>query len=130
MAMQKGEEVKDVVVLLYKELIALGVTNFTSCGYVEVNEETERQLTYVTGQGGDSLGLFYLPMQGDDVFDERYAAWKNQQAVFHQTVGGKERRNHLEYAITTFNSKEAEEMVLTQFPDPTVFYCFNFSRYT
>jgi signal transduction histidine kinase/ketosteroid isomerase-like protein len=128
MAMQKGEELKDVVVLLYKELIALGVTNFTSCGYVEINEETERQLTYVTDQGGDSLGLFYLPMQGDKVFDERYAAWKNQQAVFHQTVGGKERRNHLEYAITTFNSKEAEEMVLTQFPDPTVFYCFNFSH--
>jgi signal transduction histidine kinase len=128
MAMQKGEEVKDVVVLLYKELIALGVTNFTTCGYVEINEETERQLTYVTDQGGDSLGLFYLPLEGDEVFDERYAAWKNQQAVFHQTVGGKERRKHLEYAITTFNSKEAEEMVLTQFPDPTVFYCFNFSH--
>ena len=45
MAMQKGEEVKDVVVLLYKELIALGVTNFATCGYVEINEETERQLT-------------------------------------------------------------------------------------
>jgi signal transduction histidine kinase/ketosteroid isomerase-like protein len=128
MAMQKGEELKDVVVLLYKELIALGVTNFTTCGYVEVNEETERQLTYVTDQGGDSLGLFYLPLDGDEVFDERYAAWKNQQAVFHQTVGGKKRREHLEYAITTFNSKEAEEMVLTQFPDPTVFYCFNFSH--
>ncbi|MCA0151638.1 ATP-binding protein [Winogradskyella vincentii] len=128
MAMQKGEEVKDVVVLLYKELIALGVTNFATCGYVEINEKTNLQSTWVTSPGGDSLGLFYLPLTGDVYFDARYEAWKNQQPVFHQTVTGKERRKHLEYAITTFNSKEAEEMVLNQFPDPTVFYCFNFSH--
>ncbi len=128
MAMQKGEEVKDVVVLLYKELITLGVTNFATCGYVEINEETQLQSTWVTSPGGDSLGLFYLPLTGDVYFDERYKAWKKQQTVFHQTVAGKVRRKHLEYAITTFNSKEAEEMVLTQFPDPTVFYCFNFSH--
>ncbi|MEH6762386.1 MAG: ATP-binding protein [Maribacter arcticus] len=128
MAMQKGEEVKDVVVLLYKELIALGVTNFASCGYVEINEETQLQSTWVTSPGGDSLGLFYLPLTGDVHFDARYKAWKKQQTVFHQTVAGKERKKHLEYAITTFNSKEAEEMVLNQFPDPTVFYCFNFSH--
>ncbi len=128
MAMQKGEELQDVVVLLYKELIALGVTNFASCGYVEINEKTSRQLTWVTNPGGDSLGLFYLPLTGDAVFDERYKAWKRQQIVFHQTVGGKKRLEHLEYAITTFQSKEAEEMVLNQFPDPTVFYCFNFSH--
>ena len=128
MAMQKGEEVKDVVVLLYKELIALGVTNFASCGYVEINEETQLQSTWVTNPGGDSLGLFYLPLTGDVHFDTRYKAWKKQQTVFHQTVAGKERKKHLEYAITTFNSKEAEQMVLTQFPDPTVFYCFNFSH--
>jgi len=128
MAMQKGEELQDVVVLLYKELIALGVTNFVTCGYVEINEQTGRQLTWVTGPGGDSLGLFYLPLTGDATFDERYAAWKEQQTVFHQTVAGEERSKHLEYAITTFNSKEAEEMVLSQFPDPTVFYCFNFSH--
>lgn len=128
MAMQKGQEVKDVVVLLYKELIALGVTNFASCGYVEINEETNRQETWVTNPGGDSLGLFHLPLTGDVHFDARYVAWKNQQTVFQQTVGGAERRKHLEYAITTFNSKEAEEMVRNQFPDPTVFYCFNFSH--
>ena len=128
MAMQKGEEVKEVVVLLYKELIALGVTNFATCGYVEINEETQLQSTWVTSPGGDSLGLFYLPLTGDVYFDERFKAWKKQQTVFHQTVAGKERRKHLEYAITTFNSKEAEEMVLNQFPDPTVFYCFNFSH--
>ena len=128
MAMQKGEEVKDVVVLLYKELIALGVTNFATCGYVEINEKTNKQETWVTNPGGDSLGLFYLPLTGDIHFDARYEAWKKQQPVFHQTVAGKERKKHLEYAITTFNSKEAEEMVLNQFPDPTVFYCFNFSH--
>ncbi|TLP80250.1 ATP-binding protein [Maribacter sp. ACAM166] len=128
MAMQKGEELQDVVVLLYKELIALGVTNFASCGYVEINEKTKRQATWVTNPGGDSLGLFHLPLTGDVHFDARYDAWKKQQPVFHQTVAGKERRKHLEYAITTFNSKEAEEMVRNQFPDPTVFYCFNFSH--
>jgi signal transduction histidine kinase/ketosteroid isomerase-like protein len=128
MAMQKGEELKDVAVLLYKELIALGVTNFVTCGYVEIDEKINRQYTWVTGPGGDTLGLFYLPLTGDATFDERYAAWKNQQTVFHQTVAGEVRSKHLEYAITTFNSKEAEEMVRSQFPDPTVFYCFNFSH--
>lgn len=128
MAMQKGEELKDVVVLLYKELLSLGVNNFTTCGYVEINEKTNRQSTWVTNPGGDSLGLFFLPLTGDVHFDKRYEAWKKQQTVFHQKVTGKERKKHLEYAITTFNSKEAEEMVLNQFPDPTVFYCFNFSH--
>ncbi|GGE01387.1 ATP-binding protein [Planktosalinus lacus] len=128
MAMQKGEELQEVAVLLYKELIALGVTNFVTCGYVEVNEEIQRQHTWVTSPGGDTLGLFHLPLTGDETFDERYAAWKNQQTVFHQSVAGQIRSNHLEYAITTFNSKEAEEMVRSQFPDPTVFYCFNFSH--
>jgi len=128
MAMQKGEEIKEIVVLLYKELIALGVTNFVTCGYVEINEEINRQYTWVTSPGGDSLGLFYLPLTGDTTFDERYAAWKQQQIIFHQKVAGKVRSKHLEFAITTFNSKEAEEMVLSQFPDPCVFYCFNFSH--
>ncbi|NNK19409.1 MAG: SnoaL-like domain-containing protein, partial [Maribacter sp.] len=128
MAMQKGEELKEVVVLLYKELIALGVDNFVTCGYVEINETTNRQETWVTNPGGDSLGLFHLPLTGDATFDERYAAWKKQQIIFHQKVAGEVRSKHLEYAITTFNSKEAEEMVLSQFPDPTVFYCFNFSH--
>jgi len=128
MAMQKGEELKEVAVLLYKELIALGVTNFVTCGYVEVNEEIKRQFTWVTSPGGDTMGLFYLPLNGDATFDDRYAAWKRQQTIFHQTVAGEVRNNHLEYAITTFNSKEAEEMVRSQFPDPTVFYCFNFSH--
>ena len=128
MAMQKGEELKEVAVLLYKELIGLGVNNFVTCGYVEINEEINRQFTWVTSPGGDTLGLFYLPLTGDQTFDERYAAWKRQQTVFHQTVAGETRANHLEYAITTFNSKEAEEMVRSQFPDPTVFYCFNFSH--
>ena len=128
MAMQKGEELKEVVVLLYKELMALGVTNFVTCGYVEINEKINRQFTWVTNPGGDSLGLFYLPLTGDATFDERYAAWKQQQIIFHQKVAGEVRRKHLEYAITTFNSKEAEEMVLGQFPDPCVFYCFNFSH--
>ena len=128
MAMQKGEELKEVAVLLYKELIALGVNNFVTCGYVEINEKINRQFTWVTSPGGDTFGLFYLPLTGDTTFDERYAAWKQQQIIFHQTVAGEVRRKHLEYAITTFNSKEAEEMVLSQFPDPTVFYCFNFSH--
>jgi len=128
MAMQKGEELQEVAVLLYKELIALGVTNFVTCGYVEIREDINRQYTWVTAPGGDTLGLFYLPLTGDATFDERYAAWKNQQTVFHQSVAGQVRSDHLEYAITTFNSKEAEEMVRSQFPDPTVFYCFNFSH--
>jgi len=128
MAMQKGEELQEVAVLLYKELIALGVTNFVTCGYVEVNEEIQRQHTWVTAPGGDTMGLFHLPLTGDDTFDVRYAAWKKQQTVFHQSVAGQVRSDHLEYAITTFNSKEAEEMVRIQFPDPTVFYCFNFSH--
>jgi len=126
MAMQKGEELQEVAVLLYKELIALGVTNFVTCGYVEVNEDIQRQHTWVTSPGGDTMGLFHLPLTGDDTFDARYAAWKKQQTVFHQSVAGQVRSDHLEYAITTFNSKEAEEMVRSQFPDPTVFYCFNF----
>lgn len=128
MAMQKGEELQEVAVLLYKELIALGVENFVSCGYVEIDESTQKQYVWITSPGGDTMGLFYLPLTGDTTFDARYAAWKKKQPVFHQSVAGQVRSDHLEYAITTFQSKEAEEMVRSQFPAPTVFYCFNFSH--
>ncbi len=128
MAMRKTEELSEVAVLLYHELRVLGVTNFFNCGYVEVDAEHTIQHGWMTGQRGNLLEGFILPLTGDAVLQERYEAWQRQDPVFYQSVGGDELWKHIAFVSPHFGSKEVDQMVKTNFADPTVFYCFNFAN--
>ena len=128
MAMHKSDELLEVATLLYKELHALGVTSFLNCGYVEVDETKKMQYGWLTGADGSSMEAFNLPLVGEPAFDERYEAWKRQEPLFHQVVGGNELKKHIEFAMPHFGTKEVVEIVNTQFTDPTIFYCGNFPQ--
>jgi signal transduction histidine kinase/ketosteroid isomerase-like protein len=129
MAMHKSEELTEVAVMLYKELLSLGVTQeFFECGYVEIDEANKIQRGWMTGPDGNLLEPFNLPLTGEPIFDSRYEAWKQQIPVFHQVVAGDQLKRHIEFAIPYFDSKEVEEIARTQVPDSIVFYCGNFSH--
>jgi hypothetical protein len=127
MGMQKSNELKDVATLLNKELIHLGITNFASCGYIEIEEKSNRQHSWLTNPDGASLEHFFLPLTGDQIFDERYDAWKRKDVVFKQVVHAKELKKHLDFAYSGFGSQESENIGRNFFPDPTIFYSCNFS---
>ena len=81
-----------------------------------------------TNPDGNKLEGFTLPLTGDEVFRERYKSWKKKDPVFHQVVEGAKLKKHIEFSRSHHyeSIKEVDEMVRTQFPDPTIFYCGNF----
>ncbi len=127
MGMQKSNELKEVATLLNKELIHLGVTNFASCGYIEIEEKSNRQHSWLTNPDGVSLEHFFLPLTGERIFDERYDAWKRKDVLCKQVVHAKELKKHLDFAYSGFGSRESENIGRNFFPDPTIFYSCNFS---
>jgi len=128
MAMQKSNELADAARTLYQELYKLGITNFVTCGFVEVDENSRFQQVWVTLLDGDLAEGFNLPLKGDPILNKRFRAWKKQEKIFYQSVGGEELRKHIAFVNPTFRSKQIETMVRENFPDPTLFYCWNFSQ--
>jgi len=126
MAMHNSEELSEAASLLYQQLRSLGIAQFMECGYVIIDEKSQNQHGWLTNFEGTTMDKFILPLNGEPAFDERYESWKRQDPAFHQVVGGKKLKSHIEFAMPYLGSKEVESVVLTQFPDPTIFYCFNF----
>ncbi len=125
MGMHKSEELGDAATLLYKELIALGFSQFFNCGYVLIDKKNKIQNAWLTDPGGKFLDSFILPLTGDKVLQDRYDGWKRKDPVFYQVVEGDVLKKHLEFVTPDFDSREMEN-VATQMPDPTIFYCGNF----
>ncbi len=127
MAMHRSEELAEAAVLLYKELQALGISQFLNCGYVEVDEKNKTQYVWMTNPDGSSREGHTLPSVGDAVLQLRYEAWKRQDPVFHQEVHGDKLKKHIDF-VSPYLGSTIEEQVRTQFPDPTIFYCSNFPQ--
>ncbi|RLA60434.1 MAG: hypothetical protein DRQ89_12855, partial [Epsilonproteobacteria bacterium] len=127
MAMNKSEELGEAAVLLYQELIKLGVNQFFSCGYVLVDEKNKKQYGWLTDGEGDFLDKLSLPLKGDSVLNPRYKSWQRKDPIFSQTVGGEEFKKHQAFVTAGMDSKEMEKVTF-QLPDPTIFYSANFSH--
>jgi putative intracellular protease/amidase/coenzyme F420-reducing hydrogenase delta subunit len=126
MAMHRSEELSEAATVLYKELLSLGVNQIFNCGYVEVDEPNRIQHGWSTDSDGEFLNGYKLPLTGDPVLQRRREAWKRRQPVFFQEVGRLALKKHIRFVSPHFGSKEVEELVRTQFPDPAFFYCGNF----
>ncbi|TFV93636.1 hypothetical protein E4S40_15445 [Algoriphagus kandeliae] len=127
MAMYKSNELLELSVMLFQELDKLGVRGFFNCGFVEVDEEGQKQSGWTTMTDGSLGEGYFLPLHGDSVLDARYRAWKKGEPAFCQKVSGLELEAHLAFTLPTLESARVQEMAST-FPDPTYFYCFNFSQ--
>jgi len=128
MAMHKSEELGEVAEVLYEELKKLGLTNFINCGYVIVDEANHLQYGWMTNIAGRSMEKFNLPLVGDSVLRNRYEAWKRKEPIFVQSMGGKGLKKHIEVVNPKLGSHEVDQHVRNNFPDPTIFYCGNFSH--
>jgi signal transduction histidine kinase len=128
MAMHKSEELGEVAELLYKELQKLGITDFINCGYIEVDEQNKTQYGWITNSEGKAMERFYLPLVGESVLDDRYEARMRKDPIFCQTVAGEMLKEHLRFVSPQLGSEEALQNAVNNFPDPTIFYCGNFSH--
>jgi signal transduction histidine kinase/endonuclease IV len=128
MAMFDSEELGDVASVLYKELIDLGISNFFNCGFIIVKEDEGEQYGWITQPGGDFKEKLNLPYPGDGILRTRLEAWKAKEPVFLQKVGGKTLSRHLEYVASHSHSQNQVETIMPFMPDPTYFYCGNFSE--
>jgi len=128
MAMHKSEELAETASLLYNELSQLGVKDFLNCGFVEVDEANNVQHGWMTMPDGTISEGFHLPLKGDSVLNDRFKGWKDQEPCYHQEVGGKKLKDHMDFVFPTMGSKEVEDMTRQNFPDPTIFYCASFKQ--
>ncbi len=128
MAMYSSEELGDIANVLYQELIGLGISNFFNCGFIIVKEEEGEQYGWMTQPKGAFEHALNLPYPGDRVLQSRLEAWKKKLPVFIQEVGGKTLSRHLEYVAEHSHSQHQIETIMPFMPDPTYFYCGNFSE--
>ncbi|TFV93637.1 GHKL domain-containing protein [Algoriphagus kandeliae] len=127
MAMHKSEELGEVSMTLYSELQALGITQFITCGFCIYYEKERNHKAWITQSDGSLLEGFDLPIDADQVFKERYEAWKRKEPLFIQEITGKIRINHISLAIDESDSQLANDMA-ANFPDPVLFYNANFKQ--
>ncbi len=127
MAMHQSSELNEVSVLLYKELMNLGITDFFNCGYVELHEKNKVQYAWVTRDDGTFLGKLELPLHGDEILNKRYDAWKKQKPLFSQVLNSNQLKNHLAFISPQHKNKDADDVV-KRFPNPTIFYNANFKH--
>ncbi|MDZ7604302.1 MAG: hypothetical protein U5K79_01665 [Cyclobacteriaceae bacterium] len=128
MAMQHSKELSEIAVVMHKELVNLGVTPFLNCGYVEIDETNKIQYGWSTQPDGTLMEPYSLPLTGEPALQHRYEAWKRRETVFCQTLSGKDLRRHNAFVSPHLGSQQVDEMVKKFFPDPTIFYCANFSH--
>ncbi|MCS5491319.1 ATP-binding protein [Algoriphagus limi] len=127
MAMHKSEELGEVSMTLYSELQSLGITQFITCGFCIYYEKERNHKAWITQSDGSLLEGFDLPVDADQVFKERYEAWKRKEPLFIQEITGKIRINHISLAIDEADNQLANEMA-ANFPDPVIFYNANFKQ--
>lgn len=126
MAMHRSNELHEVSELLYAELKTLvDFSDFTSCGYIEVDEENHVQHAWMTRPDGTSIGDHGLPLEGDPVMNARFEAWKARLPIFHQALNSAQLKKHWAFVSPNFKNEEVEA-ILKSLLDPTIFYCANF----
>ncbi|WP_304622106.1 nuclear transport factor 2 family protein, partial [Rhodohalobacter sulfatireducens] len=125
MGIQKSDELGDVATLLYEEMRKLGITDFITCGYQEMDEETQLQHCWMTRLDGSPQEKFVIPLKGDPILDERYNKWKNRVELFCQEAADQELANHIAVVTPAVDVEEVKE-ITNKLPNPTYFYCGNF----
>jgi signal transduction histidine kinase len=128
MAMHKSEDLQKISHVLYKEFKLLGLTQSATCGFVIVDEKDHVQHVYASLAGKNFLEYFKFPLLGDTVLKKRYEAWKQKKPVFHQKIGGSKLKKHMDVVMPVETLTEEVRISQQSMPDPTHFYCGNFSQ--
>ncbi len=128
MAMHKSEELINVVTVMYGEFTNLGMTQSATAAVVIIDEKKHRQTFWGSQTDTDLLEQFDMPLLGHPILQDRYDAWKRKEPLFLQKLGGKNLREIMEFVLPEDSSSEEENAAKGDMPDPTFFYCGNFSH--
>lgn len=128
MRMQKSEQLIDVATVLSKQLISLGISHFSSCGFALIDEKNNTQKLWGVRTKTKLLEESEIPLLGDSILKARYEAWKRRDPVFSQRLGGQKLKKHLETSYPVLKRTKAEKIATKDMPDPTFFYFGNFSH--
>ncbi len=127
MAMHKSEDLIQVATLMNNELKKLGFQQMVHAGFCIVDETQEKQFLWGSQTDTQLLEYFELPLFGDQVFHERYEAWKSGTPIFHQVLGPAALEEHLSVAIPDDEVTERERDSKTDMPETIYFYFGSFS---
>jgi len=127
MAMHKSEDLIQVATLMNNELKKLGFQQMVHAGFCIVDEAQEKQFLWGSQTDTQLLEYFELPLFGDQVFHERYEAWKSGTPIFHQVLGLAALEEHLSVAIPDDEVTERERDSKIDLPETTYFYFGSFS---
>ncbi|MBN3520994.1 hypothetical protein JYB62_13375 [Algoriphagus lutimaris] len=127
MAMHQTNELNEVSMVLYEELIKLGF-QFVSCGFEIILEKEQILKVWNHDFNQGQLSHFQMPLKGDNTLKMRYEAWKDRKAIFLQELKGIALNDHLRLGAPE-NVKYEENLIsLFNFPDPAYFCLANFSK--
>lgn len=113
---------------MYEEFKKLGMTQSASAGFALIDEEKKIQLMWSAQTDSRLLEFLKIPLFGDEVLAERYAAWKNKKSIFSQVLKAQDLKNHLEVAMPADRISKEEERSKIDMPDPTYFYFGTFKQ--
>ena len=130
LAMRHTEELRFVSGVIYEELHKNGIENFESCGFHIVDEENDAQEVWNYQIDNKQLLRIKLPLNGDDVLNERYKDWKNRVPFHHRKVEGEELNQNLFLTVPP-GMELGDSVSWTEkfgFPDPVHFHFGNFRQ--
>ena len=127
MAMHQTNELNEVSMVLYEELIKLEF-QFISCGFEIVLEEEQVLNVWNHDFNQGQLSHFQMPLKGDNTLKERYEAWKSRKAIFLQELQGIALNKHLRLGAPENVKREEDLVSFFNFPDPAYFCFANFSK--
>jgi len=103
-SMRSKEDLPRVTPLIWKELTSLGVP-FIRCGVFIVDEGLEVIQSYLSTPDGQSLGVFNMPYNGDDIASKLYDHWI-KELVYTEQWGKEQFLNWMQNLIDQGHIKD------------------------
>jgi len=128
MGMRRSEELQDAAVLLFQQVIALGVPAFAS-GFNIWDDDRKFATAWMSGQ--DRMQPPFKTSSSEDIFLRIYEAEQKGESLFVEEQGGEALKSHYEYMNSIPVFKEIADKMATvgqSFPNFQIMHCAFFSH--
>ncbi len=127
MAMQKSRDLADCTQLLFHQIQALELP-FLTCAFSFVEESLGIQRGWIVSPDGTLIPNFIdFPLTGDEVLDQRYESWKQNNPLHITALQGDANKEHHRFLASKVPSSFSENIIV-HIPDRIIFYSANFSQ--
>jgi signal transduction histidine kinase/ketosteroid isomerase-like protein len=128
MAMQRSDELQDAAVLLFRQVVALGVPAFGT-GFNIWDDDRKFATAWMAGE--DRLQPSFKTSSSEDIFLRIYEAAQKGESLFVEEQGGEALKTHYEYMNSIPVFKEIADKMATvgqTFPKFQIMHCAFFSQ--